>query len=252
MEFPVGERPWEDLTSFWPLYNSYIYYTMDKTILYYTSNREEPTLEQKIIDDMLSKKGDLPIISVSQKPMNLGKNICVGDVGQSYVNEWRQILIGAKAANTEYVIMAESDFLYAPEYFKFKPSGEDLYRYNNVWIMWLNDNITKTTRYRYLNFKRKYYSEGAQIVKRMYVINLLEKYLEKFPTWYKKSYKILKSHHSPYFNVPYVFFRGNIPCVSIKSSHGTSFFTGILRGAENISKNLPYWGNVRDLRNKFL
>lgn len=225
---------------------------MNKTIIYYTSNREKPEMEKKIIDDMLSKSGNIPIISVSQKPMNLGKNICVGEVGQSYINEWRQILIGAQAAKTEYLVMAESDFLYTPEYFNFKPSGEDLYRYDNVWIMWLNDNDTEIRRHHYFNFKRKYYSEGAQVVKREYIINLLEKYLKIFPTWYSESYIISKSHHSLYFNVPYTFFRGDIPCVSIKTSHGTSFSTGIMRGKQNISKNLPYWGNIRDLRNKYL
>lgn len=29
---------------------------MKKTIIYYTSNREDPIFEQKVIDDMLSKR----------------------------------------------------------------------------------------------------------------------------------------------------------------------------------------------------
>lgn len=65
-----------------------------KSIVYYTSNHEKPEFEQKIIDDLLSKRGDLPIISVTQKPMDLGTNICVGDVGLSYLNARRQMLIG--------------------------------------------------------------------------------------------------------------------------------------------------------------
>ena len=38
--------------------------------------------------------GDTPIISVSQKPMDLGNNICVGDVERSSQNGYMQLLIG--------------------------------------------------------------------------------------------------------------------------------------------------------------
>ena len=34
---------------------------MNKTIIYYTANREDPVFEQKITDDMLSKAGDMII-----------------------------------------------------------------------------------------------------------------------------------------------------------------------------------------------
>jgi hypothetical protein len=44
------------------------------TILYYTSNREDESFEKKIQENIL-KQTDLPIISVSQKPINFGKNI---------------------------------------------------------------------------------------------------------------------------------------------------------------------------------
>ncbi|OGE35676.1 hypothetical protein A3E66_04400 [Candidatus Daviesbacteria bacterium RIFCSPHIGHO2_12_FULL_37_16] len=221
---------------------------MNKTILYYTSNHEDPVFEQKIIDSLLENCGNLPIVSVSQKPIKLGQNICVGEVGQSYVNEWRQILIGAKVATTEYLIMAESDFLYPPEYFQFKPKDENIYRYDNIWIMWLE----KDEKYKHYNFHRKHYSEGAQIVRREYFINLLEKYLEQFPDWYNKSYNELKSRISPYYYESYTFFHGENPCISMKTRNGTSSSTGILHGKPNISKNLPYWGNVNDLRSKFL
>src|SRR3990172_149397 len=109
---------------------------MNKTIIYYTSNREDPKMEQKVIDDMLAKSGNIPIISVSQKPMKLGANICIGDVGHSYLNCRKQMLMAAKLAKTEYIIAAESDILYPPEYFNFEPTGENVYRYFNVWVMW--------------------------------------------------------------------------------------------------------------------
>lgn len=218
---------------------------MNKTILYYTSNHEDPEFEQKIIDDMLTKAGDIPIISVSQKPMNLGQNICVGDVGQSYVNEWRQILIGAKAAVTEYVITAESDFCYPPEYFNYEPKGRDIYRYDNIWIMWLDKKFKK--------FHRKKYSEGAQIVKRKFFIYLLEKYLLKYPNWQIEHYKKSGSDYAPYYDATYTFFHGENPSVSIKTRNGCSWHVGGYEGGiENIATDLPYWGNIEKLKNKFL
>src|SRR3989338_9984524 len=217
-----------------------------KTIIYYTSNRENPEMEQKVIDDMLSKAGGMPIISVSQKPMDLGQNICIGDVGFSYLNCRKQILMAAKLATTEYVITAESDFLYPPEYFNFKPSGDNIYRYENVWIMELSDRKQQ-------NFYRKRStSDGAQIVKRKFLIDLLEKYLEPYPGWYIKNNNETDPRHSPYHRVPHTLIHGENPCISMKTGNGISLRTAIKEGPENIRKNLPYWGEVNDLINKFL
>ncbi len=207
---------------------------MNTTILYYTSNHEDPEFEKKIIADMLSKKGELPVISISQKPMDLGQNICVGDIGLSYINEYKQILAGAKLADTDYVITAESDFLYAPEYFQLEPNGENIYRYNNIWIMWLQDKNG--------SFHRKMRSsEGAQVVKRDYFIKILKRYINNPDPL-----------HSPYYKQPWSYLHGENPCISFKTGDGVSQNTGILYEPDNVSKNLPYWGDVNKLRETFL
>ena len=69
---------------------------MSVTILYYTSNREGEEFEGRIRQNILNVKGDLPIISISHKPIDFGENICVGDVGVSGFNMFRQIQIGLK------------------------------------------------------------------------------------------------------------------------------------------------------------
>lgn len=219
---------------------------MDKTIIYYTANRENPIFEQKIIDDMLTKKGDLPIISVSQKPMELGENICVGDVGFSYLNERKQILLAAKLAKTEYIITTESDFLYPPEYFQFEPSGEDFYRWDNIWIMWLQDG--RRDKF----YKKRSVSDGAQIVKRTFFIDLLEKYLGPYPNWHEKNDPTRDPRHSPYHHVPFTLIHGENPCVSVKSHHGLTYITAVDGSAESVRDELPYWGDVKKLREKLL
>ena len=104
----------------------------DITVIYYTSNYMTGKFIEKTKEQLLSVIGDLPLISVSHKPMNFGTNICVGDVGRSHLNIYRQILIGAKAAKTKYVSLAEDDILYSAEHFREKrpEPGHFLYDMN--------------------------------------------------------------------------------------------------------------------------
>lgn len=218
---------------------------MSKTIIYYTSNRENPTFERKIIDDMLSKTGNIPIISISQKPMKLGKNICIGDVGNSYLNCRKQILMACKLAKTEYVIHTESDVLYPPEYFNFEPTGDNLYRYFNVWVMWLKDENRKDF------YHKPGTSDGAMIVKRDFEIDVLTKFLEPYPGWYIKNDRKYRAPHTAYYKIQKSYISGEIPCIHIKTEFGLSYTTTVDESPESTRKSLPYWGDVQKLRKKF-
>ena len=197
-----------------------------KTILYYTSNRENPKFEQKIQENILEQGGDFPIISVSQKPINFGHNVCVGNIGHSYLSEFKQILIGAKEAVTEYLVFCESDFLYPKEYFEFEPMGGNFYRYDNVWLVFKNKGI---------HYYKKNYSNGAQVAKREFIIDVLEKYL--------------KDPHIDYNGEPFEYFTGKVPCVSFKTGDGMRAGSGFEKDKK---KFLPYWGDVNSLRKKYL
>lgn len=75
-----------------------------------------------------------PIISVSQKPISFGHNICIGDIGSSVYNVYRQILIAAQEAQTQWVVCCEDDTLYAPEHFRWRPMDDSVFYYNmNRW-----------------------------------------------------------------------------------------------------------------------
>ena len=87
------------------------------TILYYTPNYKSETFAEKIRQKLLETIGNTPLISVSQKPLKFGQNICVGMIGRSVSNVYRQILIGCKEAKTDYVGMAEDDTLYPAVHF---------------------------------------------------------------------------------------------------------------------------------------
>lgn len=206
------------------------------TIIYYTSNREDERFEQVIRDQILRAAGDIPIISVSQKPIDFGYNICVGNVGISNQNAHRQFQIGCEAATTEYVHSAESDTLYPSEYFRFIPN--DL------------NHAYRTPIYLFKRgkpyFYRKRASESATVVGREYVIKAINKSLQNRGLW-RCTLETAKE-------VPYTFrhgnwkpFRLNVPIVNIKTPNQMHQW----HGYDEMVEELPLWGNAKDIERLF-
>jgi len=112
------------------------------TILYYTANKIPEYFATKVKDQIKYASQGMHIISISQKPItDMGENICVGDIGQSCQNVYKQILIGALKAKTKYVICCEDDTLYIPDYFEYRPKKEP-FAYNlNRWNLHTTKNI---------------------------------------------------------------------------------------------------------------
>jgi hypothetical protein len=210
------------------------------TCIYYTASTEKEPFASNIRRRLLKTIGDLPLISVSQKPLDFGLNICVGDVGVNEFNEWRQVKLGCEKATTPFVIVAEADALYPPSYFDFVPEKLDrVYRYDNVWIMRVGRPF----------FLKKDWTEGAQILGREYFISLIEKSLEGRPMWTKEYSQIDK--RKPVF--PYKewdYFTGD-PVVSVKTGDGMRLYTGTQRNTPG-EYSLPYWGTEKELERNLL
>ena len=216
---------------------------IDATIIYYTNNHEDEIFEKKIRDNILKNSGGLPIISVSHKPIDFGKNICVGTQTNCDFNATKQLLIGLKEAKTTFAIAAESDVLYPPEYFSFTPPTLDnVYRYTNVWILyaWVGAN----TKGRYW---KKRLSEGAQMCGREYWINKIETVLDLggHTEWGTNL-----THHPKIFKTldQYSWSTEN-PVISFKTTNGLRKYIG----TTGISaKELPFWGLSDELRKKYI
>jgi hypothetical protein len=104
------------------------------TVLYYTANVVNEVFAKNVRRQLRAAAGDLPIVSVSQKPIDFGENICVGDIGRSHINIYRQVLIAAKCAQTPYVALCEDDILYTPKHFTDYLPVDDTFSYNlNRW-----------------------------------------------------------------------------------------------------------------------
>jgi glycosyltransferase involved in cell wall biosynthesis len=110
----------------------------DLTVLFYTSN----VISNKILDPVVRslKRHNLPIVSISQKKMELGTNIVVPKE-RSLQNIYRQVLSGAKKATTKYVALCEDDCLYISEHFQYRPKKAP-FAYNlNRWLLHLNEKV---------------------------------------------------------------------------------------------------------------
>ena len=95
----------------------------ETTVVYYTHNQEIPSFEKRIQASILEHKGDLPIISVSQKPIDFGENICVGEQGVNSLNTWRQVLIGCQAAKTRFICLTVNINHCCPRLTELRPNS---------------------------------------------------------------------------------------------------------------------------------
>ena len=108
---------------------------MANTLLYLTDNSLEPAIAEPCRRILLREAQGLPIVSVSQRPLDFGVNICVGEIGRSWMSIYRQILAGLEAVETEWLCMIEHDVLYTSEHLHYQPSDPDIFWYNgNHWL----------------------------------------------------------------------------------------------------------------------
>lgn len=219
----------------------------DVTILYYSSNREKPEFEQRIRDNLLEVCGGLPIISITQKPIDLGKNICVGEVGVSGFNMFRQVQIGLREAKTRFVISAEADCLYPPDYFTFVPERDDMaYRNRNLYVM---------PQHRPYFWKKEEGATHAQIVGREFYLKTLEWLFrdEGTPQWSieEMSFPRERSRHKQddvFWRDKILYYETENPVVQIKTSQSMRNYTNSDRVAR---AEIPYWGNGKEFRKKY-
>jgi len=100
----------------------------DITIILLTNNRLPIAWQKFHKEQLLKSAGDIPIISVSQKTMDLGTNL-IQDQPPSKPNIFYQLMRGMRLVKTKYVAVCEDDTLYSPDHFTFRPP-EDSFAYN--------------------------------------------------------------------------------------------------------------------------
>ncbi|MCL4416324.1 MAG: hypothetical protein M1365_06465, partial [Actinobacteria bacterium] len=154
--------------------------------------------------------------------------------------------IGLKAVKTEYVITAEADVLYPPEYFKFQPTYGDNYRYGNVWLHYYRpkDNSGRKPR---AYFKR--YSDGAQIMRKDFWLDFIKNMIEDENKWFIEEDKPRKTK-TPETDPEFTWTSEN-PVITFKTLNNISHFSSRASSKEYPPvTSLPYWGDIGELVKK--
>lgn len=217
----------------------------DLTMIYYTANMESPIFEERIRRTLWKtiKRRGIKLISVSHKPIDFGKNICVGEVGLSAQNAWRQFQIGAIEADTRFVCSGEDDVLYAPDFFDFTPEREDtIYFANPMYVLW---NMSRKAKVYSLKVKG---SESSIIVGKNYLVDKIESMLSGLGIW--KS-DIEQDHSLPLFfsKLNKAYFTTKVPSVTFKNDFEMHRKTTISR--RFVTREIPYWGKSNELIGKY-
>jgi hypothetical protein len=132
----------------------------DTTILYYTDNSLNKDLLELCQRQLIKSAGNNKILSITQKPIDFGENICVGNIGKSLISLWTQQIEGMKKATTRYIAFAEHDCIYSPDHFNFIPSSDEIFYYNaNLWYMHCCDGDTELKGLYSWGAKRQPYNE---------------------------------------------------------------------------------------------
>jgi len=214
----------------------------DTTIIYYSSNRENPELERKVMKNILDKCGGLPIISVTQVPMDFGKNICVGRQENCYSNAFKQLAIGLEEAKTTFALAGEADCLYPPEYFQFEPPVvNEVYRYDNLYVYYPDKGG------RYGRFWKKLLCEGAQICGIEHWLKKIDKVFARVKrSRHDQSWEPLNHRKMGLIFTSKTDFSwaSENPVITIKTRQGVNYGCGFFPGS---LKEVPYWGTAEEV-----
>ena len=240
------------------------------TIVYITDNSLSPEIMGLCQRVLTREAREIPIVSVSQKPVDFGRNICVGEIGRSWRSFYTQILTGLDAAETETIVMAEHDCCYTYDHLSFQPPDLSYFWYNrnHHLVQWGGNHPELTGMYSYFPGRIPYSmlvcakSLLQEAINE--IVNLIEMGLkvERGIRWHsepgvidtklRKAFveansgrptqlqRYLKDYVTKYdhrlFSTPY-------PSLDIR--HSTNF-TGPRRGKHR-TYEIPYWGKWSDV-----
>jgi len=137
--FPNQTRPFRWLIEKFqpPSWELYMAPEARRVMVYYTDSQIEDSLADSVRKNLMATSYPYPIISVSQKPLDFGENICVGEKPRSNRSILEQALVGVKAAPEGSVIyLCEHDVLYAQSHFAFIPKQKNACYYNRHRYYW--------------------------------------------------------------------------------------------------------------------
>ena len=188
---------------------------------------------------MASKKGSLPIYSITQQALFKHNTRVVGDVGVSGFNFCRQLQLAIERAKVDYVISCEADCLYSPDYFTFVPPKLDrVYRNTHNYVIPYNQNV----------FYTKDSQTAFQVAGRDFLLDRLNLLLKDQPMWNTEMKNFPKEIGLPFLE-GWDTFKTKYGCFQIKT--GDSMRKQTKHGEKPVG-DIPYWGTAQQVREKYL
>jgi len=109
-------------------------YTVPRRIIYYTDNslEDDPSkLGKQVRKRLKSMCGPIPITSISQEPLDFGKNICIGKQPRKYKSVYEAVKVGVESARDDEILyLCEHDVFYHPSHFVKVPDRNDTLYFN--------------------------------------------------------------------------------------------------------------------------
>lgn len=235
----------------------------DLTLLYYTANRIGDHFAHEVLMALLSGALEVtenpfdyhyyPIVSVSHKPIDVGRNICVGEKPPSIWQVYQNILLGAKAAKTPFIACCEDDTLYAPSHFSYRPAL-DTFAYDlSRWV--ITRDLAPDGKSRIAKFYwRERHQMAMCIAPRDLLVETLEERFAKYPEpvehetakktgWgepgrYEKNLGLTRRKME--------YFRAAGPSVTFNHSESLMGRRRV-NPTDIICQDLPPWGNATEL-----
>lgn len=150
----------------------------DITAIFLTQNEVPESWAAFHHEVLLRELEDIPLITLSRKPMQLPGINLLQDEPKSLSNIYRQLLRGAKIATTEYIAVVEDDTLYPREHFLQTPHRGHIGYNMNHWSLftWITPHHPRPT-YSWRNRRGNY----SMLSERKLVIEALEERFTKYP-----------------------------------------------------------------------
>ena len=220
------------------------------TILYLTANQLSDAWYTYSREKLREVSYGSKIISLSRKQIDFGE--CHLDTEQqSASNIYYQMLVGALAADTKYVGIAEDDTLYPPEHFNYEPP-EDVFAYNK-------NRFGLFTWGRAMYFFKDRKSNSTLIAPRKLLIEALEERFSKYPQGTPKGVtgEVGRDNIADKLGLkryPSITFESYYSIIRIDHEFGLDAQAKTHRKAPGMLKSfdIPWWGKASDIRSKFV
>ena len=209
---------------------------------------------EKVRKELLKSIGDLPLISISKKPLDFGQNILDLEQHRSVTNIYKQILNATEKVETPYVALCEDDSLYPPaHFFTFRPKSNE-FAYNLT--RWNLFTWSKPPFYS-IKFRRIL---ASLIAPKDLLISALKERYEKYPDISKLPEKWMgepgRNDYETMLGVKLqkaVDFYTYEPLVVFSHPDSLGY---VVQGSKKRANpvralEIPYWGKAEDVLNKY-